>query len=66
MRILHTSDLHLGRTLYGARRDEAWRPYADLMITLVAWILILAGVEVLIVREYLRRKKDVVVIIEDK
>ncbi len=28
--------------------------------------LILAGVEVLIVREYLRRKKDVVVIIEDK
>lgn len=27
-----------------ARRDEAWRPYADLMITLVAWILILAGV----------------------
>lgn len=28
--------------------------------------LILAGVEVLIVREYLRKKKDVVVIIEDK
>ena len=32
MRILHTSDLHLGRTLYGARRDEAFEK-------LLAWLL---------------------------
>lgn len=32
MRILHTSDLHLGRTLYGAKRDEAFEK-------LLAWLL---------------------------
>lgn len=35
MRILHTSDLHLGRTLYGAQREATFEKFLDWLLTTI-------------------------------
>ena len=35
MRILHTSDWHLGRTLYGRKRHEEFAAFLDWLVALI-------------------------------